>query len=210
MHCLTRGGALLRAAGRGRLAAFRAATPALDRHGTRILPQGIRTEAFDRNPVFLWGHDGYARAGAPPDPEAVIGRVLRHRAGPRAFDVEVEFAPAEANPRAEQALKLVRAGFLGAVSIGFLPLRSHEERLPDGRSALVFDSVELLEVSLVPVPSNPEALALVRAMAAAGQAPLADPPGQPPPAPAAALRAAFRRTRAAGALRAALRTVTEE
>lgn len=208
MHRQTRGGALLRAG--GRVAAFRAATPALDRHGTRILPQGIRTEAFDRNPVFLWGHDGYARAGAPPDPEAVIGRVLRHRAGPRAFDVEVEFAPAEANPRAEQALKLVRAGFLGAVSIGFLPLRSHEERLPDGRSALVFDAVELLEVSLVPVPSNPEALALVRAMAAAGQAPLADPSRLSPPAPAAALRAAFHRTRAAGALRAALRTATEE
>ena len=40
----------------------------------------------------------------------------------------MEFAPEAANPRAEQALRLVRAGFLSAVSIGFVPLRSHEER----------------------------------------------------------------------------------
>lgn len=185
MHRLTRGGALLRAAERGRVAQFRAATPALDRHGTRLLPQGIRTEAFDRNPVFLWGHDGYARSGAPPDPQAVIGRVRRYRKSPQAFDVEVEFAPEAANPRAEQALKLVRAGFLGAVSIGFLPLESHEERQQDGRGVLVFDAVELLEVSLVPVPSNPEAVTLA-SFAAAGRS------GK---SPAQVLRSAFRRAR---------------
>lgn len=162
MKRLTRGGALLRAAQEGRVVAFRASTPALDRHGSRILPQGIRTEAFDRNPVFLWGHDGYGR----PDPHAVIGRVIRHRKSPEAFDIEVEFAPEEANPRAEQALRLVRAGFLNAVSIGFVPLRSHEERSAEGKRVLVYDEVELLEVSLVPIPSNPEALALVRELAA--------------------------------------------
>ncbi|WP_162141005.1 HK97 family phage prohead protease [Fodinicurvata sediminis] len=77
----------------------------------------------------------------------------------------VEFAGAEVNPRAEQALRLVRAGFLQAVSVGFLPLKSHQEEAPGGRSITVFDAVELLEVSLVPVPSNPQALALLRALA---------------------------------------------
>ena len=183
MKRLTRGGTLLRAAEEGRVVAFRASTPALDRHGSRILPQGIRTEAFERNPVFLWGHDGYGR----PDPQAVIGRVIRHRKSAQAFDIEVEFAPEAANPRAEQALRLVRAGFLSAVSIGFVPLRSHEERLPGGKTVLVYDEVELLEVSLVPIPSNPEALALVRELAAAVGAPFAAAPG-----PARALRGAFR------------------
>src|SRR5690625_189455 len=182
MNRLTRGGALLRAAEEGRVVAFRASTPALDRHGSRILPLGIRTEAFERNPVFLWGHDGYGR----PDPQAVIGRVIRHRKSPQAFDIEVEFAPEAANPRAEQALRLVRAGFLSAVSIGFVPLRSHEERGTEGKSVLVYDEVELLEVSLVPIPSNPEALALVRELAAASD------PAAPVAGAAGALRRAFR------------------
>src|SRR5690625_5093239 len=162
MNRLTRGGVLLRAGEEGRVVAFRASTPALDRHGSRILPAGIRTESFERNPVFLWGHEGYGR----PDPQAVIGRVVRQQKSAEAFDIEVEFAPEAANPRAEQALRLVRAGFLSAVSIGFLPRRSHEEHLADGRRVLVHDEVELLEVSLVPIPSNPEALALVREVAA--------------------------------------------
>src|SRR5690625_6403835 len=108
MSRLTRAGALLRAAEEGWVVAFRASTPALDRHGSRILPLGIRTEAFDRNPVFLWGHDGYGR----PDPQAVIGRVIRHRKSPEAFYIEVDFAPEEANPRAYTALRLVRACLL--------------------------------------------------------------------------------------------------
>lgn len=201
MHRLTRGGALLRAAEEGRVAHFRAATPALDRHGSRIRPEGIRTEAFERNPVFLWGHDGYARAGAPPDPQAVIGRVVDHSKGPAAFDVTVEFAPAAVNPRAEQALRLVRAGFLNAVSIGFLPRKRHEERLPDGRSIPVFDEVELLEVSLVPIPSNPEALALVRELAA-----LATNHAECCAGAARALRHGFRVLRGQAALRMAFRT----
>src|SRR5690625_252278 len=190
MNRLTRGGALLRAAEEGRVVAFRASTPALDRHGSRILPLGIRTEAFERNPVFLWGHDGYGR----PDPQAVIGRVICHRKSPQAFDIEVEFAPEAANPRAEQALRLVRAGFLNAVSIGLVPLRSHEERAgagTGGKSVLVYDEVELLEVSLVPIPSNPEALALVRELAAASG------PAAPAAGPACALRRAFRHAGAA-------------
>ena len=163
-------GALLRAPDEGRVVRFRASTPAVDRHGTIVRPEGIRTEKFAKNPVFLWGHDGYGGL-VPPDPESVIGRVVAWEKSPEAFDVDVEFAPAEVNPRAEMAFRLVKAGFLNAVSIGFLPLRWHEERVPGEGGAeevrVVYDEVELLEVSLVPVPSNPEAVALARDIATA-------------------------------------------
>lgn len=164
-------GAALPAAGEpgagteGRRVTFRAIGPGVDRHGTRIDPRGVRTADFDRNPVFLWGHDGYAAQGKAPELGNVIGRVVRHSAGAAGFDIVVEFAGADVNPRAEQALRLVRAGFLQAVSVGFLPLKSHQEEAPGGRSVTVFDAVELLEISLVPVPSNPQALALLRALA---------------------------------------------
>lgn len=148
----------------GRRVTFRAIGPGVDRHGTRIDPRGVRTGDFDRNPVFLWGHDGYAAQGKAPELGNVIGRVVQHSAGAAGFDIVVVFAEAAVNPRAEQALRLVRAGFLQAVSVGFLPLKSHQEEAPGGRSVTVFDAVELLEVSLVPVPSNPQALALLRAL----------------------------------------------
>jgi len=218
---LTRQGLATRAApppaDQARTVAFVAATAAVDRHGTVILPQGIRTDAFVRNPVFLWGHDGYGGPGMPSGLGHVLGRVVALRASPEAFEVEAEFAPAEVNPLAEQALRLGRAGFLSAVSIGFLPLESRAETR-EGRMVTVFTAVDLLEVSLVPVPSNPEALALLRAVAAgavaspdpaahaassfdpaAGAASSFDPAAGAAggPTPAARLRAAFRQARGA-------------
>lgn len=180
-------GSMLRAPDEGRVVRFRASTPAVDRHGTIVRPEGIRTEKFAANPIFLWAHDGYGGWDAP-SPDSVIGRVVGWKKSAEAFDVDVEFAPAEANPKAEQAFRLVKAGFLNAVSIGFIPLRWHEEEIPtaagDREIRTVYDEVELLEVSLVPIPSNPEAVALVRDIATAidpPQAANAENRGEAPP-----------------------------
>lgn len=152
---------------------FRASTPAVDRHGTIVKPEGIQTETFSKNPIFVWAHDAYGGLSSP-NPESIIGKVVGWKRSPDAFDIEVEFAPAEANPKAEQAFRLVKSGFLNAVSIGFLPLKEHDEPYVDEggvqRTRTVYDSVELLEVSLVPIPSNPEAVALMRDLARAIEA----------------------------------------
>lgn len=153
-----------------RTVVFRASTPAVDRHGTIVRPEGIRTEKFAANPIFVWAHDAYG-GWETPSPESVIGRVVSWDRSPEAFDITVEFAPEEANPKAEQALRLVKAGFLNAVSIGFVPLKYHEEKESESEpTRLVYDEVELLEVSLVPIPSNPEAVALIRSMAKQAEA----------------------------------------
>ena len=58
---------------------------------------------------------------------------------------------------------MVREGILGMTSIGFIPKKDHA--LTVGEEVIkVFDEIELLEISLVPVPANPEAQALVRSM----------------------------------------------
>lgn len=147
-----------------RVVTFRASTPTIDRHGTKIIPTGIDTAQFDRNPVFLWGHDGYGGLVGAPNIDSVIGRVIAHRKSAGAFDIDVEFAPKSVNERAEQAFRLVKSGFLNAVSIGFSPRIWHEEKPEDENAppVIVFDEVDLLEVSLVPIPSNPDALALTR------------------------------------------------
>ena len=163
-------------AGEGRRITFRANTPDVDSYGTIIKPEGIDTSRFEKNPVFLWGHDSTGGFGGPPELENVLGRVVEIHRSPEALDVVVEFADADINPRADQAYRMVKAGFLNGVSISFWPKRWHTETITrevDGQSwseeVIVYDESELAEISLVPLPSNPNALALVRSMARAAE-----------------------------------------
>lgn len=178
-------GALVRTdPGGSRHVTFRACTPSLDRHGTIIKPGGIKTEDFDRNPLFLWAHDGYGGL-QPPSIESVIGRIVEHRKSEGSFDIDVAFLDESINPKAEMALRMVRAGVLNTVSIGFRVLQWHVESMDvrgGPKEVKIFDEVDLLEVSLVAIPSNPHAVALVRTMARAMDEQLAY-DGVPPPAP---------------------------
>jgi HK97 family phage prohead protease len=160
-----RGAVLRRPADGSRVITFRASTPRVDRHGTKILSEGIDTTEFDRNPIFAWGHDavGGGIFGGAPDMDHVIGRVVSHSKTAQAFDIDVEFVPAEVNAKAERAFQLVKKGFLNAVSIGFIPMKWHDEGEDSGRGAMrIYDAVSLLEVSLVPVPSNADCVAIAR------------------------------------------------
>jgi HK97 family phage prohead protease len=141
---------------------FRASTNDIDRHGTIVEPRGIDTANYSANPVFMWGHDAYGSGGGPPDLENVLGRVIDYRKDDSAFDIEVEWAE---HDRAVMARDLVRAGFLSAVSVGFIPdPDSMTTRSIEGSEVPVYNRTELVEVSLVPVPSNPNAIALARSI----------------------------------------------
>jgi HK97 family phage prohead protease len=155
-------GAFLSADDTSRVITFRASSAAVDRHGTRIDPTGIDTDNYNQNPVFCWAHDAYPSMFGVPKMEHVLGRVVATRASNDAFDIDVEFATADVNPLADQALKMVKARFLNAVSIGFRIIDAHVS-VVDGEEIPMITKCELLEISLVAVPSNPEALALSRA-----------------------------------------------
>ena len=153
------------AQGDSRVVTFRASTFAKDRHHTRIKPDGINTDNFTRNPVFLWGHDGYG-GWSVPQMENVIGRVIATRKSTDAFDIDVEFAEESVNPKGAMAHRMTKAGLLSTVSIGFIP--TEVKVITEGSSEVpIIEKAELLEVSLVPIPSNPEAVALVRSMSGA-------------------------------------------
>jgi HK97 family phage prohead protease len=141
-------------AGADRRVRFIATTRDLDRHGTRIEPDGIDLDRYRRNPIVLWAHDGYSGPFGGPDPANVIGRAVEIERTRGALLVTVEFARHE---RAALVLELVRQKALGAMSVGFIPRKTHEER-EGARTVTVFDEVELVELSIVPIPSNPEAL----------------------------------------------------
>lgn len=159
----------VRAVEKDRIVSFQSSTFDLDRHGTKVNPRGINTVNYDKNPIFLWGHDGYGSFVGAPQMENVIGRTVSYKATKLAWNHDVEFAREEDNPKAEMALRLVRAGMLNATSIGFIPLTWHDEKTEEQKFPVtIFDSVELLEVSLVPIPSNPNAQALAKALTGAG------------------------------------------
>jgi len=131
--------------GGGSRAVFTASTAELDRDGDRIPPSAWRLENYRRNPVVLYGHDHTGHPVGKATEVRVIGDALR---------VVVEFPPEDVSPEGFRVSKLVEAGFLGAVSVGFRPVKY----APNGLGGFDFEEVELLEVSIVTVPANPSAL----------------------------------------------------
>jgi HK97 family phage prohead protease len=130
---------------------FIASDATLDRAQEVIVPAGWRLENFRRNPVFQNAHhyDNIL---------FTLGRATEVEVRGHQLWLRVQFAT-HINPLARMAYELYRGGFLRAVSVGFIPLRweNGHEHTPWRRRYL---EQELIEVSAVPVPANPNALAL--------------------------------------------------
>ena len=133
-----------------RTISFVCSTDAVDRDSDTIKQSGWKLNSFLRNPVILWAHD----SGSFP-----IAKARNVRVAGGALRADFQFVPADiplAGPVAECAYQLYTRGFLSAVSVGFLPTDWAEQ--PNAAGGFDFLRQELLEVSCVPIPSNPEAL----------------------------------------------------
>jgi hypothetical protein len=128
---------------------------AVDRMGDTIDPDGWDISDFVLNPVALWAHD----SSQPP-----IGRAANvGPEGPRLMG-DIEFAPPEIYAFADTIFRLLVGKFLRAVSVGFLPVEySYIENDPDRSWGIDFKRQQLLEISVCPIPANPNALATARA-----------------------------------------------
>lgn len=122
----------------------------LDRHGTRINPNGWELSAFKRNPIALFGHSNGFPIGTwenlRVEGDRLVGRLVLAAKGTSA--------------RIDELVRLVEQGILRAVSVGFSAL---EFGVP-GKSPYDYERQELLEVSLVSVPSNTNALKIARSL----------------------------------------------
>lgn len=161
----------IRASKNSKMVRFRFTSDAIDRHRTIIEPRGLKTDSWNR--VFLWGHDSSGGFfGPPPDIKNVLGtfvgeiqtKSFTRADGTRGRGKEGDVEFVQGNDRAAFAESLVRAGVLGDTSIGFRVLKAPVEEERDGERIVVFKETELLEVSLVPVASNPDAKALLRSI----------------------------------------------
>lgn len=142
-----------------------ASTPMKDSHGTIVQQSGWDTSRFKKNPVINWAHDdrGKTLSGGLPVANA-LPETVRIEDGK--LKMKVRFTPEDVNPFGYRVFKLVKAGFLHGLSVGFMVMERDMIEDADGDMVPVFKRMELLEVSFVSIPSNPETL--VERAAAAG------------------------------------------
>jgi HK97 family phage prohead protease len=121
----------------------------IDRMGDRVMASGWDLVAFAQNPVALFGHD----SSAPP-----IGRARDVRVEGDRLMGTIQFAPPEMSQFADEIYRMVKANYLRAVSVGFLPLEWKWSDDDTRRGGIDFRRQELVEISVVPVPANSNAL----------------------------------------------------
>ena len=122
-----------------------ATNEALDRDGEIIKVSGWDFGDFMKNPILLFGHNYWEMKtiiGAVTEIEIIDGNVVARGV----------FARTEEGQMARQ---LYEDAILKTVSVGFIPLE---------RQGNVITRAKLLELSFVPVPSNPEALSLQKSL----------------------------------------------
>lgn len=146
-------------------------TSTVDRQGDVIVPTGIDLANYKRNPVILWAHNYFALP---------VGKCIGISVNDDKVSMRIKWA---AHEFAQTVKTMYADGFLSAFSVGFMP-REVTEMTGNGRAGYDYEACELLEVSGVPVPANPEALVEGRAAelfvkALQGPAPMATPPTAP-------------------------------
>lgn len=133
----------------------------VDRMGDIIDQAGWNLKDFLNNKVILWGHN--VREEKPPIAKAlkvwVEGKGTKN--AKLMFDLKFDLQDAFA----AEIYRKIKDGFLNTVSVGFLP-HEWEELDPDNWfGGLKFTKQDLLELSIVPIPANPEALIQLNSMA---------------------------------------------
>lgn len=131
----------------------------LDRDGEVLIPQGMNSSEFERNPILFWNHD-YAQP---------VGKCLGLKrkdttiVGDFTFAQRPEGYGGEFFP--EVAAALVGQGIVNAVSVGYMPEDGGVRKANEGdrrkygdRVHTIYSRWKLLEVSLAPLQSNPDAL----------------------------------------------------
>lgn len=145
-------------------------TVAPDRDGDIVRPEGMRADQFLRNPVLLWAHD----YSSLPIGTVTALNVLEGKG------VEARFRWLDGDPMAARVRNAWDQGVVRAASIGFKPLTW--EPLKAGYDITGW---ELLELSLVPVPANPEAVRTLKGLGLIAEDAYPEMQEQAPPEPPA-------------------------
>lgn len=147
---------IVKEVGEDRTATFIASDNSIDRYGDVVEAKGWDVTAFKKNPQFLFGHKSHALP---------IGKVLKTWVSGNQFKAKVSFLPKGLDDFADKCFELLVQNYLNAVSVGFLPIKREPIYDDDGRwKGTHFIEQELLELSLVPIPANSNAVQVARSL----------------------------------------------
>lgn len=119
-----------------------ASTGVVDRHGESVNPSGWKLENYLKNPVVLIAHDYKSLP---------IGKAIKIWVEENQLHAYIQIADTKAG---QEVFYLISKGFLNTVSVGFIPTKYGVA----GQDKFTIMEAELLEISFVAVPANPEAL----------------------------------------------------
>lgn len=142
---------------------FVASSEAVDRYGDIIRLDGWNLDNYQRHPIVLWAHQSRL-------PEIGKAEMFRDEEGKKLM-ADVTFWPEGTSAFVDDLWRIFEAGGLRASSVGFLPtatpnyIYATDDPGPDDwPTGYEFIGQELLELSVVSVPANPEALAVARSL----------------------------------------------
>lgn len=136
----------------------------VDRAGDIIDPNGIDFTAYRKNPVVLYQHDHDEPIARCAEIGVVNGRV----------EALFQFPDPGASETSDEVYNLIKAGVLNAVSIGFIPLESISLDPKDAWGPKRYTKCEMLEVSVVSVPANSNALIIERKLPLGSDEPIVE------------------------------------
>ena len=126
----------------------------IDRMGDVIMSDGWNLEAFNSNPICLFNHK----------PMHPVGKWKGLHIENGSLRGKLELAPEGTSPRIDEIRKLVDAGILRAVSVGFRPTEVKQRTEKGVAVGYIYTKSELVETSLVSVPANANALAVAKSL----------------------------------------------
>ncbi len=145
-----------------------ASTTTVDSHGD-IVEQDWDLTRYRKNPVVLWNHNvfgayRYSDGMSCPEDLLPIGHSTSCSVEGGQLVATIKFGSAEYNEMSQRVFLGFAEGHIRAVSVGFYPGVITEEQV-EGGYRYRLSACELLEISAVPIPSNPDAVAKSAAFA---------------------------------------------
>jgi HK97 family phage prohead protease len=142
-----------------RSARFTISAQTEDRDRDIVWQEGLDTSSFEQNPVALMFH---ASRSWPVGRWSDLAKNLTGR--PKRTEATLNLLPEGVEPDADRAAGHIAAGTLTTCSIGFIPKAVSRRDIPEGKKDEPYyfpgydiKEAELVEVSIVPVPSLREA-----------------------------------------------------
>lgn len=162
-----RSNAVLRSDQKARKMTFVASDGTRDSAGTVLNQSGWDLTRFNKNGVIGYQHKVYGADSDTANPDNIIGKgrayIETDGRGRKRLLVDVTFEPEGLNPLADKIYKKLQFGTLKAVSVGFRALGvghygKGSEAAGGANETYYYAGQELLEVSVVNIPANPNAL----------------------------------------------------